>query len=182
MLIIPNAILAIESDEDRAYMTAVYEQYSALMLKIAWSFTSVRADVEDIVSDSCTSLITHLGTIRSMESGELRAYIATTVRNAAIDHCRRQKRANMHFQYVNDEVILQVPDNASVEKKILLHDEIECVRRVLHTLPERERDVLRLKFQKGLKDKEIAESVGIAETSVRKYVERARKHLKAAIY
>lgn len=182
MLIIPNVILAIESGDDRAYMTAVYKQYSALMLKIARSFTPVQADVEDIVSDSCASLITHLETIRSMECFELRAYIAATVRNTAMNHCRKQKRASMRFQHVDDEAILQIPDTVSVEKKIMLRDEIECVRKVIHTLPEHERDVLRLKYQQGLKDKEIAEAVGLAEASVRKYVERARKRLKAAVY
>lgn len=182
MLMIPAAILAIESDSDRTYMTQIYLQHRALMLKTAWKFSRVRADVEDIVSDSCTSLIEHIDTIRSLECNVLRVYIVTTVRNTAIDFCRKQQRLNARFLHVDDEMTAHIADGESIEKKILLRDEINRVIEALQDLPERERDVLRLKYQKGLKDSEIAEKVGLAESSVRKYVERARKHLKAAVY
>ena len=182
MLIIPTVIMAIESDSDRAYMTLLYEQHRALMLKTAWNFSRVRADVEDIVSDSCTALIVNIDTIRGMERNALRAYIVTTVRDTALDFCRKQQRTNARFLHVDEEVTARMADSKSIEKKILLRDQINQVKDALRDLPERERDVLRLKYQKGLKDSEIAEKVGLAEVSVRKYVERARKHLKAAIY
>ncbi len=182
MLIIPTIILAIESDSDRAYMTQLYKQHRFLMLKTAWEFTRERADVEDIVSDSCTSLIEKLDTIRHFECNVLRAYIVTTVRNTAIDFCRKQQRTNARFLHVDEEVTSQVADNISVEKKIMLRDEISLVRKALLALPERERDVLRMKIQKGMRDSDIAQAVGLAESSVRKYVERARNHLKEALY
>ena len=182
MLMIPTVILAIDSDNDRAYMTLLYRQYRSLMLKTAWNYTRVAADVEDIVSDSCTALIENLNTIRDLECNVLRAYIVTTVRNKDIDFCRKQKRLNAKFLHIDEEVVSQVADTDTVEKKVLLHDEIEQVRSVLLRLPERERDVLRLKYQVGLRDSEIAAMIGLAESSVRKYVERARKHLKASLY
>lgn len=182
MLIIPTVILAIESDSDRAYMTLLYQQHRALMLKTAWEFTRERADVEDIVSDSCASLIEKMDTVRHLERNVLRAYIVTTVRNTAIDFCRKQQRTNARFLHVDEEVASQVADSTSIEKKILLKDEIAQVKHALLSLPVRERDVLRMKIQKGMKDKEIAEAIGLAESSVRKYVERARNHLKEALY
>ena len=183
MIIIPPVILAIESDVDRAFMTDVYIQYRALMLKTAWVYTTSKADVEDIVSDSCAALIVKINRIRHFERSDLRAYIVTTVRNTAIDHCRKRQRENVRFLHVDDEVAMQVADPAnSVEGNILLQDELENLEKALLQLPERERDVLRLKYQKGLKDGEVAEQVGVAESSVRKYIERARKHIKAAIY
>lgn len=183
MLFIPPVILALESDVDRAFMTDVYHQYRALMLKTAWVYTTNRADVEDIVSDSCAALIVKIQTIRDLERSVLRAYIVTTVRNTAIDHCRKQQRENARFLHVDDEVAMQVADPTnSVEGKILLQDELENLEEILRQLPERERDALRLKYQKGLKDSEVAEQIGVAESSVRKYIERARKHIKAAMY
>lgn len=181
-MMIPIVILAIESDSDREYMTSLYKDHHALMLKTAWNYTRNKADVEDIVSDSCASLIVNIEKLRNMERNALRVYIVTTVRNTAIDFCRKQQRTNARFLYVDDEVTERMADNESIEKRVFLREEIEQVMRLLRNLPERERDVLRLKYQKGLKDREIAELVGLAESSVRKYIERARKHLKAAIY
>lgn len=56
---IPFVILTIGSEDDRAYMTLLYERHRALMLKTAWEFTRERADVEDVVSDSCVALMSH---------------------------------------------------------------------------------------------------------------------------
>ena len=150
MMIIPTVILSIVSDSDRAFMTLLYEQHRALMLKTAWNYSRVRADVEDIVSDSCTSLIENIDTIRGLECNVLRAYIVTTIRNTAIDFCRKQQRTNAVFLHVDEEVTARMVDSDSFENKILLRDEINRVQEALHNLPEREQDVLRLKYQKGL--------------------------------
>lgn len=182
MIIIPAVILAIDSEDDRAYMTELYQKHYALMLKTAWVFTKERADVEDIVSDSCAALILKLDTVRTLEQGKLRSYIVTTVRNTAIDFCRKQQRQNARFVQVADEDMQQYPATVSVEGSILLMDELNMVRNALHALPEREQDILRMKCQQGMKDAQIAELVGLSESSVRKYVIRAREHLKAMIY
>lgn len=182
MIIIPAVILAIESEDDRTYMTALYQKHYALMLKTAWVFTKERADVEDIVSDSCAALIIKLDTVRALEPSKLRSYIITTVRNTAIDFCRKQQRQNARFVQVEEGDMNQYPATDSVEGSILLMDELNMVRNALHALPEREQDILRMKCQQGLKDAQIAELIGLSESSVRKYVIRAREHLKAMIY
>ena len=81
MLILPIVILAIESDDDRAVMTQIYQENQALMYKVAWKYLHNKADVEDVVSDTCRELIKHFTTVQAMERNELRAYIITTVRN-----------------------------------------------------------------------------------------------------
>ncbi len=64
MLIIPVAILAIESEEDRSFMTGIYTKHRALMLKVAWSFFGTKPDVEDTVAESCVALIKKLTDLR----------------------------------------------------------------------------------------------------------------------
>ena len=75
-----------------------------------------------------------------------------------------------------------MPEEDTTEGKIAFDAEIETVRQAIHHLPEKEREILHLKYFEGQSDKEIAEIVGLAESSVRKYIERARKHLKVTIY
>lgn len=179
---IPFVIMTIESDSDRAYMTLLYQRHRALMLKIAWEFTRELADVEDIVSESCVALINNLDKLRGMENYHLRRYIAVTVRNKALDHCKQVQRQNIHFSPADENLIYRVPDPESLEKKVLLLEELRRVQALMLSLPERERDVLRMKYQQGMKHKEIASIFGIEESTVSKYVERARNRLKAALY
>lgn len=182
MIMIPLVILKLENEDDRAYMTDLYQRHYALMLKTAWTFTHERADVEDIVSDSCASLIGRLDTIRAMEGSLLRTYIVRTVRNTAIDHCRKKQRTNARFIQMADNDMELFDSGESVEGSIMLMDELETVRRALLTLPELERDVLRLKCQQGLRDPQIAELTGVSESTVRRCLKRAREKLKTMVY
>ena len=60
---IPIAILTIESEDDRAYMTLLYQRHRALMLKTAWEYTREQAYVEDITwqNDSNWFCVTTFG-------------------------------------------------------------------------------------------------------------------------
>ena len=179
---IPAVIMAIDSESDRMYMTDVYLRYRSLMFKTAWVYTKVKAEVEDIVSDSCVSMIDNLQKLRTMEDHEMRSYIVNIVRNTAINYWRKRKRESARFLHVEDEVMAQMPEEKTLERKIAFNAELESVRRAIHGLPEKEKTILRLKYFEEQSDKEIAEIVGLAESSIRKYIERARKHLKQTIY
>ena len=182
MMMIPMVILTIDSDSDRAYMTELYRQHHSLMLKAAWGYVRSREDVEDVVSESCAKLIGKLDDLRGMESGPLCSYIVTVVRYTAIDFLRKQNRANATFVPSDEDLTEKIPDHTSVEEKILLRDELDRVRQALRELPEKERHVLRMKYQQGMPDKEIALAIGVSESSVRGYVKRGRQHLKMAVY
>ena len=182
MFMIPMVIMAIESDTDRAYMTDVYMNHRSLMLKVAWRYTNAPSEVEDIVSESCVSLIQHLDSIRSMEEKTLRSYIVTTVKNKAIDFSRKKKRNLERTIQMADDDIEQIGDLGTFDHKIEVQMEIDMVKQMITALPEREREVLKLKFFEGKETKQISEIMGVAENAVRRYIMRGRNALKAALY
>ena len=179
MLLIPLAIKAIESDGDRAGMTDIYLKNRSLMLKIAWQYTRVPAEVDDIVSDSCVMLIQHLEELKTMNAAGQRAYIAAVLKHKAIDACRKKLREEQRSADVDTD---QLEPPVSFEHKIALQEEIDMVKTVLRSLPKRERETLTMKFFEQRSDREIAEALGISENSVRQYVMRGRNHLKTALY
>lgn len=182
MLMMPVVILTMTDEVDKRYMEWLYAEHQRLMLATAWKFTRDQADVEDIVSDGCMAIIQRIDTVRHMERNVLRSYIVSTIRNTAISHCRRQQADNARFYPADSERVQEVADPATVEQKILLQAELRSVRQAMSQLPERERLVLRLKYQQDKSDREIAESLGLSDSSVRVYTMRARAHLKAAVY
>ena len=182
MLMMPVAIQMMTDEDDRHYMEWLYTEHQRLMLAAAWKFTRNPADVEDIVSDSCVALIKKMDTIQEMERNILRRYIVSTVRNTAISHCRKQQAERAKRCRADGESAAQLADPASVEQKVLLQAELRSVRQAISQLPERERLVLRLKYQQDKSDQEIAQSLGLSDSSIRVYTMRARAHLKAAVY
>lgn len=182
MLVIPSIILAIADEDDRQYMETLYMEFHRLMFSMAWKFSNIRADVEDIVSDSCVSLLRKIDVLRELDHDALRFYVMTTVRNTAIDRRRKQRARELNVQSMDTEKLQQIPEEMNLEGKVLLKEELRCVRNAIALLPKNEREVLRMKFQQGIKDREIAELLDLSENSVRIYVFRARQHLKKMLY
>ncbi|MBR3109092.1 MAG: sigma-70 family RNA polymerase sigma factor [Clostridia bacterium] len=182
MLMLPLVILAMEDDVDRAYMTRLYREYRALMLKTAWEFSRDMDTVDDIVSESCIALIRHLGQLKTMEKGAIRAYIVITVRNKAIDDLRRQKLRQKIFVSMDEDTVDSVAGPTAFERKLNLRQEMDAVKEAIAALPAAEQDVLRLKFFQHRTDKEIAGHMEISETQVRALIKRARRRLKRMLY
>lgn len=182
MLIIPSVILAITSDEDRDYMEWLYREHHRLMYKAAFEHCQDLEEIQDIVSDACVALINKIEKLRYLEKAELKLYIFTTVKNTAINHYRKRRRLDKRFFHLSEEASSQVSDGFDVVRQIELEEELRQVMQIIGELPEKEQTIMLLKFSVGLPDVEIAEIVGLAPDSVRKYVGRARERIKSRIY
>ena len=179
MIMLPLPILAIESENDRQWMTECWKKHQALMYKAAYASTADTAEAEDIVSDSLVKLIGQIERIRELPDDELRRYIAVTVRHTAINRWRRLQRTQEHITCSEDAEDL--PDQQTPELALLWSEQIDAVRKAIDTLPARDRDLLRMKYYEGCSDREITLHTGLKENNVRKYVERARTRLKARL-
>lgn len=176
---IPFAIAAIASEDDRALMTDIYLRHRALMLKVAWEYTREPSEVDDIVSESCVRLIQHLDGLKAMDLSGRRAYIVATVRHKAVDFCRRKNREQERTAHVDTE---QLETPVSFERRIAVQEEIDMVKKALAALPERERETLTMKFFEQKEDREIAGLLNVSESTVRKYIMQGRNRIKAALY
>ncbi len=182
MVIFPQAILDMPEGSDRDYMEWLYREYCALMFSTAWKYFRDKADVEDIVSDGCVSLMRNIPALRSLERDKLGVYIVSTIRNVAFNHYAKQKRTSDHTTAAGDEAIQSVADATNVERKVALQDELTYVWKAIGQLPEKERQIMRMKYALEFPDDVIAERVGLSVNSIRKYISRARDHIKAMIY
>ncbi len=182
MIMIPLVIASIETDPDREWMTSVYFRHFRLMKQIASHYADSSADAEDIVSQSCVSLITHMDRLRTMDDEALRHYIATTVRNNGINYRKKNVLDARLFEALPNPDEYSDCNAVSAETHIMLAEEIEIVRQAIHKLPERQQIILKQKIFDGDTDANIAEQLGISENSVRKYLQRARRALIKALY
>ncbi len=180
MILIPAVILAIESEDDRIFMSEMYLKHRRLMLKIARSISDV--DAEDVLSDSCVALINVLEKLKTMNDNEKRKYIVISVRNTALNHWRKRQREKAMFQTYAIEEDTRMEVVPSSEQKILLQEELSLVREAMKVFTPKEKDLLRMKFGEGKRNAEIAAAIGLSESSISQYVSRARTRLKATLY
>ena len=177
----PGVILAMLPGEDRDFMEDLFRKYGIVMERAASGFFNERADIEDMVSESCEKMIKNIDKLRSRKESELEGYIYAIVVYTCINHYRRRKRLSEKLQSVSYDLQLR-EEGTSVERKVELREQVKAVLQALYTLPEKQREVMRLKFFYELKDEEIAQAVGLSVDSVRKYVSRARDKIGPIIY
>lgn len=182
MLFLPTVIMAMPSEADRDFMEWLYKQHYRLMFSTAWKIFRDKATVEDIVSDSCLALMKKLPLLRSIERNKLSVYIVSTVRNTALNYYDKQKRTNIYIVTGENVEVDSKADKLNLEEKVLLEDEVERVWKAIMQLPEKEQQILRMKYAMEMSDDEIADKVGLSVNSIRKYVSRAREHIKAIVY
>jgi RNA polymerase sigma-70 factor (ECF subfamily) len=119
-------------------------------------------DIDDIVQESY-SRIANLKDVSHIRSG--RAYLFTTARMIVAEKARRAKVVRLETVARIEDVGAEY-DSPSPEQAALANDYLYKVRSLIDVLPERCRDVFRLRKIEGLSQREVAEKLGISEHTV----------------
>lgn len=182
MIFLPVAILALENDGDRAFMTGLYLDTRALMYKKAKRMLRGEQDVEDVINDALEALIKKIDLLKGFDSCTLRAYVVSTIRNTALNYLNHKKRQGERVIPDGDEALESIPARAAgLDADLIRKQDLDALKKALMLLPERERDLLTMKYLDELKDREIAAVFGIKPGSVRAYLTKARRHAQEVL-
>ena len=162
------------ADHSRWFAEEVQPHEPALRSYLRNRFPSV--DTDDVVQESYLRLlkVKAAGSIASAK-----VYMFAIARNTALAVFRRRKfTSNVPISELPDWCILdENPDAAAVTN---LRQQFALAEQAIEHLPPRCRDVIRLAAFEGLSPKEIAASLGIAESTV--YVQMFRGFKRCADY
>lgn len=164
----------IESEEDRAKITKIYETYLDWMLKMAYHYLQNETDAEDAVNDVFLSIIISDCSIPLDDEQKTKAYLFICIRNRA-QHIRKLK-------YKEKSVHIEDLFNLSVEYNLedeITHKEVkEKLLNYINTMPPIYKDVLTLKvlFDKTLK--EISQILNLSVKTVETRYLRGKSMLK----
>ena len=177
------AILAIENESDREFMEDLYRRYYSLMYRKALSVTRSPSDAEDAVEAAILKLIDRIDLLRACRPVSLRSYLLSCAKNAAIDKLRRDNNQFKRLYTFDDaqDKLNAVPDAAEVDAGLLHAAQVDAIADALAQLPDRERELLRMKYYEELSDREIAAILGLNPSSIRTYLLRARRKLGAIL-
>lgn len=174
---IPIALYSIEDDYERDFMINLYNKYYQISRNKAFTILRNCDDAEECVQDAFVKLIEKLPRIINLEPEKLSVYVTVTVKNVAIDYYRKKRNENdKEFLFGDEEILEKMPDDKPLPDDLYLRkEELEELSNVLKKLPEKSRMILEAKYILGQNDKEIGETLGISEKSVRMYLTRARR-------
>ncbi len=169
----PFVLLMIENEDDRQFLERAYIQYHRLMYAQALEITRSSEAAEDAVSESLIALINKISLLRTLDCNKLRSYFVITVRHTAISMLNRRKRERI----APDADLEEIAGTVRTDERLLARAGVEAIKNAIRALPEREKDIMLMKFFREMSDEEIAGETGLKPVSVRVHLSRARKHL-----
>jgi RNA polymerase sigma-70 factor (ECF subfamily) len=131
-----------------------------------------RATAEDLTSATFEKAWRARGRYRR-DRAAVSTWLAAIARNTVIDHLRRPR-----FDVPLDERT-DAPAGATPETEALLEAERRRLRALLAALPEREREIVALKYGAGATNRAIARLTGLGESNVGTILHRTIAALRA---
>ena len=173
---------------DESCKQRLIEHNLRLVVFIARRFENTLINLEDLISIGTIGLIKAVGTYRRDKNIKLATYASRCIENEILMFIR--KTANQKTEISLDEPInmdydgneLLLSDILGTEEDMILRpmeDEVDLqvLRRALWELPEREREIILMRFglygRKEMTQKEVAQLMGISQS----YISRLEKRI-----
>jgi RNA polymerase sigma-70 factor (sigma-E family) len=145
-------------------LTEIYSAEYGSLVRMAASLVSDIGTAEEVVQE--TFVATQGAWPQLRDSDKLLAYVRQSVMNRARSVIRRRMVVDRHPPK-------HEPDAPSAEYIAIAELERSAVMSALRLLPERQREVLVLRFYLGLREGQIAAALGISKGTVKVHTRRA---------
>ena len=143
------------------------------LFRLALRITLNREEAEDIVQDTLMKLWDKRDDWDQIDN--LEAFSYTVCRNLALDRKRRAANGNESLE----EAPVEKPDTARTPSETTIQrDRMEIVRKLVDSLPEKQRSCIQLRDFEGKSYKEIAAAMQISEDQVKVSIHRGRQTLR----
>src|SRR5271166_644192 len=154
-----------------AAVAALVSQYAGTLYRVAYSVLRNAADAEDAVQEAFLRVLRHRETLDEVR--DQRVWLIRIVWNIVLDRKRRAK-TRPETDDVADLARVLPAGGLSAEERAAAAQHHASVLACVEQLPAKERQVLMLSAFEELSSVEIAEVLGITESSVRSRLFRAR--------
>lgn len=146
-------------------MTALYEAHALGLIRLAVVMLGDRPSAEDVVQDAFCGLYRRFGSLDQPDRA------LQYVRSSVLNGCRTELRTRQRS--ARRRLLGPAETAGSAEQDALVGEEHHEVLSALRRLPDRQREVLVLRYFLELTDPEIAQSMGISQGTVKSTKSRA---------
>jgi RNA polymerase sigma factor (sigma-70 family) len=171
-LIVSQNIIEACKKNDRSSQKIIYEKFFDRMFAVCRRYVRSEEETLEVLNDGFMSVFQNIGHFKG--EGSFEGWIRKIIVNKALDHLRANKKYKETLQYVED----YKEEPSFVDAEIISSCNIDELYDLVQKLPAVYRMVFNLYTIEGFSHKEIAEKIGISETTSRWYLSESRKKLK----
>ncbi|MDJ0343381.1 sigma-70 family RNA polymerase sigma factor [Streptomyces sp. H10-C2] len=155
--------------------TAFHEMYGDAYERYSYTRLGSHADAAEVVDEAFAQLALDWHGVLSQPNAE--AYAWAVVRNRVFDELRARARRPL----VVDTTVFEAMAFRLTEDPIGALEDQLAVRQALTLLPDKQQDVILLRFFAGFTTKEAAELMGVSPATVRSHRRQAARRLAAIL-
>lgn len=164
----------IQARDDDA-LEELYDLYKCLLLGVILSIVKKREEAEDILQEIFVKIWEKADSF-DQERGNVYSWIVRLARNKAIDHIRsKQKKQSAStpkpFFSLED-------DTYDPMETTMFSDRTELVKKALDEIPEKQHEVIKIAYYRGLTQSQIAGHLGIPLGTVKTRTRQGMMELK----
>jgi RNA polymerase sigma factor (sigma-70 family) len=164
---------AARPNDPRGDFADIYRKYFTRLFAYIYGRVHNAQLAEDLVADVFERAYVKGSSLRSDDA--FSTWLFTIARNLIISHARKHSRETI----VDPTIIRDIsPSGASVESEVLSQEEKEIIVKLVRKLPQREQDILALKFDAELSNGQIARIMDLSEPNVRVILFRTLRKLR----
>ncbi len=163
---------------DRSAFAKLYVTYLPKIYNYVSYRVGDRAEAEDITSAIFERALQRLHMYRA-DRGAFSTWLFTIARNVIFNYFRSRRRQPQAGSLADASSI--VVSGASPEQAVIEAEQLRQVQACVRRLPERDQEVLALKFGADLANQEIAQVMGLTPTHVGVLLYRAVRKLRLAV-
>ena len=145
----------------------LYKQYSRAMYNVAYRMLNNREDAEDMLQETFTDCFRHLDTFRFEST--FGAWLKKILVNKCINHIQRKR--------IDLKLTDELPEEIYEEEDVPEYD-ISGIIKGIEMLPDGYRIILTLYLLEGYDHSEIAQILGITESTSKSQYSRAKNRLR----
>lgn len=170
-------VAAGKNNEAASYL---WKQYYKVLLKFAVAYLKNTELAEEVVSDVLYQVWNNKAGISQIQN--MRVYVFTAVRNRCYTQLNKQKREQLLFQPADELHEDRSFDNGIDPEKQMMNGELsKFISEIVEDLPPRCKQIYKMVREEGLRNKDVAQQLGISINTIDVQLAIAVKKLTKAL-
>ncbi|NPA36785.1 MAG: RNA polymerase sigma-70 factor [Chlorobi bacterium] len=164
---------------DHQVFEKIFKRYYNALFFFAVHYVKYESDAENLVQETFLSLWENRKTIQGASEYSLKAWLYNTIKNKCLNFLEKEASKKKYSEYLQKKFLLDIYVLKDFDIDEVVFDELTgLLNKAIESLPAQSRAVFEMNRLKGMKNKEIAEELGISVKAVEANMTRALKLLR----
>lgn len=175
-----EALVASYAEGSNEAFDVLLNRYRGKVFSYIFHIVKNQDVADDIFQETFVKIIMTIKQGRYVETGKFSAWVTRIARNLVIDYFRQEKSENL-VSIDNDDVdILNRRDlsDSTIEDNMVQTQICNDIRRLIHSLPDSQRNVIEMRFYQNMSFKEIADATNVSINTALGRMRYALMHIR----